>query len=56
MVLILTVLSLEHQLAHIIGKIKYIVAELVEKLEGLFQVGPIMEIIIYPLDLMIKLV
>ena len=50
------VLFREYQLVHITGKMKYIQAELAEKLEGLFQVEPIMEIITYPLDLMIKLV
>jgi hypothetical protein len=56
MVLSQMVLFQEHQLAHIIGKMRYIQVELVEKLEVLFQVELIMEIIIYLLDLMIKLV
>ena len=56
MVLSLTVLFQEHQLAHIIGKMKYIQVELAEKLEVLFQVELTMEIITFLLDLMIKLV
>ena len=56
MVLSLMVLFQEYQPAHIIGKMKYIQVESVEKLEGLFQAERIMEIITYPLDLMIKLV
>ena len=56
MVLSLMVLFQQHQRVHIIGKMKYIQVELAEKLEVLFQVEPIMEIIIYLLDLMIKLV
>jgi hypothetical protein len=46
----------QHQLAHIIGKMKYIQVALVEKLEVLFQAEQIMEIIIFQLDLMTKLV
>ena len=56
MVLSLTVLFQEHQLAHIIGKMKYIQVELAEKLEVLSQAEPIMEIIISLLDLMTKAV
>jgi hypothetical protein len=46
----------EHRLAHIIGKMKYTQAELVEKLVGLSQAELIMEIIISLLDLMTKVV
>ena len=56
MVLSLMVLFQQHQLVHIIGKTKYIQVELAEKLEVLFQVVLIMEIITFLLDLMIKLV
>ena len=46
----------EHQLVHIIGKMKYTQVELAEKLEVLSQAEPITEIITSLLDLMIKAV
>jgi len=54
MVLIPTVLFQEPQLVHTIGKMKYIEAELAEKLEGLSQGVMIMEIIIFLLALTIR--